>query len=97
MFEFGFAVFGIAVAAALLIAFRTQRSLKRRLDRLVRDHNLLADRVLMLTLNRIPAQAIESLSPEQSDGRPAAETARTKIHPPTPSAPRPSRANPLAP
>jgi hypothetical protein len=94
MFEFVFAVLCAAFTAGLLTAFRKQRLLKRRLDRLVRDHNLLADRVLMLTLSRIPARAIESLSPEQSDGRPAAETPRTEIHPPTPSDPPPEPPHP---
>jgi hypothetical protein len=87
MFEFVFAILCAAFSAGLLTAFRKQRLLERRLDRLERDHNLLASRELLLTLNRVPAQAIELLSPEQSDGRPAAETARTEIHPPTPSAP----------
>ena len=68
-----------AFTAGLMIAFRRQRSLKRRLDHLALDHNLLADRVLLLTLNRVPAQAIDS--PEQpSEGRGAEETARTEIH-----------------
>jgi hypothetical protein len=81
MFEFGFAVFGIAVVAALLIAFRTQRSLKRRLDRLVLDQNLLADRVLLLTLNRVPAPPTEPSSRKQSsDGRPDRETTEPEIH-----------------
>jgi hypothetical protein len=84
MFEFVFAILCAAFTAGLLTAFRKQHLLKRRLDGLERDHNLLRDRVLVLTLNRVPAQVIESLSPEQSDGRPAAETARTEIHPPTP-------------
>jgi hypothetical protein len=61
--------------------------LKRHLDRVERDHNLLRDRVLLLTLNRVPAQAIGSASPEQSDGRPDAEIARTENHAPTPSEP----------
>jgi hypothetical protein len=81
MFEFGFAVFGVAMAAALLIGFRRQRWLTRRLQRLVLDHNLLADRVLLLTLNRVPAPPTEPSSPEQSsDGRPDGETAQTEIH-----------------
>jgi hypothetical protein len=58
MFEFGFALLCAAFTAGLLIAFRRQRSLKRRVDRLVLDHNVLAGRVLLLTLNRVPAQAI---------------------------------------
>jgi hypothetical protein len=75
MFEFGFASLCATFTAGLVIAFRRQRSLKRRVDRLVLDHNILADRVLLLTLNRGPAQAIEP-----SDGRPEAETARIEIH-----------------
>jgi hypothetical protein len=83
MFEFGFAVFGVAMAAVLLIGFRRQRRLTRRLERLVLDHNLLADRVLLLTLNRVPAPPNEPSSPEQaSEGPSDGETAQSEIHHP---------------
>jgi len=80
MFELGFVVLCAALTAGLVIAFRRQRSFKRQLDRLVLDYNLLAGRVLLLTLNRVPAQPIGPLSPEVSDSPAAAEKARTEIH-----------------
>jgi hypothetical protein len=81
MLELAFAVLSAALAAGLVIAFRRQRSFKRQLDRLVLDYNLLANRVLLLTLNRVPAQPIGPLSPEEpSDSRAAPEKARTEIH-----------------
>jgi hypothetical protein len=81
MFEFGVALLFAAFAAGLLIAFRRQHSLKRRIDRLMLDHNLLADRVLLLSLNRVPAQATEPSSPERSsDGRRETGPAETEVH-----------------
>ena len=60
MFEFGFALLAAIFIAGLLIAFRRLRSLKRRLDRLVVDHNILANRALLSTLNRVHAEPIVS-------------------------------------
>jgi hypothetical protein len=60
MFEFGFALLAAIFIAGLLIVFRRLRSLKRRLDRLVLDHNILANRALLFTLNRVQAEPIVS-------------------------------------
>jgi hypothetical protein len=58
MFEFGFALLGAIFIAALMIVLRRLRSFKRRLDQLVRQYNELANRVLLLTLNRVQADTI---------------------------------------
>jgi hypothetical protein len=58
MFEFGFALLGAIFVAALMIVFRRLRALKWRLDRLVVDHNILANRALLFTLNRVHAEPI---------------------------------------
>jgi hypothetical protein len=80
MFEFGVALLCAACATGLSIAFRRQRSLTKRLDRIVLDHNLVADRLLLLTLNRVPAEPIAVPSPGKlADDRPEAETAQTEI------------------
>ena len=81
MFEFGFALLGVIFIAALMIVFRRLRSLNSRLDRLVADHDILANRALLFTLNRVHAEPIVPSSPEQSaDARLEAQLARTDIH-----------------
>jgi hypothetical protein len=82
MFEFGFALLGAISIAALMIVFRRLRSLKRRLDRLVRQYDELANRVLLLTLNRVQAEPIvsptlaPSIAPDPNPGPAPAEIRR---------------------
>jgi hypothetical protein len=83
MFEFGFALLGAISIAALMIVFRRLRSLKRRLDRLVADHDILANRALLFTLNRVHAEPIvsptlaPSIAPEPNLGSPQMEIGRS--------------------
>jgi hypothetical protein len=85
MFEFGFALLGAIFIAGLLIVFRRLRSLKRRLDRLVVDHDLLASRVLLFTLNRahaepiVPPTSAPSIAPNPNPGPAQTEIGRSPI------------------
>jgi hypothetical protein len=80
MSELGFALWNAVLVAGLLIVFRRQRSLQTRMDRLVLDHTLLLDRVMLLTLNRAPAQAIEPSSRAPTDRPIEAEPSRNEVH-----------------
>jgi hypothetical protein len=85
VFEFGFALLAAIFIAALMIVFRRLRSLKTRLDRLVLDHNILANRALLFTLNRVQAEPIvsptlaPSIAPDPNLGSPQLEIGRSPI------------------
>ena len=85
MFELGLALLGAICVAALMIVFRRLRSLKRRLDRLVADHDVLANRVLLFTLNRAhaepiaPATSATSIAPDPNPGPAETDTRRPPI------------------
>jgi hypothetical protein len=66
MFEVGSAVFTGLIAIGLLIAFKKLWSLQNRFDRLARDHDILANRMLLFRLNRVPEDPVAptSLAPK---------------------------------
>jgi hypothetical protein len=83
MVEFGIAPLCAAFTAGLLIAFRRHHSLKQRVDRLMHDHNVLSNRVLMLTVNRVSAEATAGASPTAGTRR-EGESTETQVHRPIP-------------
>jgi hypothetical protein len=76
MFELGYVLFGCLIAGGLLMTFRMQRLLKKRVDQLAREHDILANRVLMSTLN---GKRAESSLPSESEAERAAEQHLTDI------------------
>jgi hypothetical protein len=52
----GFALLNAAFLVGLLVLFRRLRSVQERLDRLVLEHDALANRVLIISLNRVQAE-----------------------------------------
>jgi hypothetical protein len=58
MFEFGFALLSAICITGLLIVFRQLRLVRKRLYQLVRQYNELANRVFLLTLNRVQPDQI---------------------------------------
>jgi len=80
MFELGSVVFTGLIATGLLIGFKKLRLLQTRLDQLARDHDSLANRMLLLRLNRLGDEPIAPTSPApKADAQPDVQEHRTEM------------------
>jgi hypothetical protein len=81
----GFALLGAVCITGLLIVFRQLRLVRTRLDQLVRQYNELANRGLLLTLNRVqvdrivPSTPATSIAPDPNLGSAQTEIDRSPI------------------
>jgi hypothetical protein len=81
----GFALLSAICIAGLLIVSRQLRLVRSRLDQLVRQYDELANRVLLLTLNRVqpdqivPPTSATSIAPDPNPGPAETDTRRSPI------------------